>query len=195
MDLYYSAEFVLIILLFFRLVLLLRFDKRFFIYFSDVLIYISVLFLNSLLHEIGLNEHLINRIYNLILPLNLLLAVLIGQRLKPIFTLSFIIALDFFAVFKVDIRLVPLLYAVAICAMIIKALHMISKSGKLLKVSPVYFVTATDLLFTLMSLELSQLKVDWSLSKYINIVQSISLAVFFIDVVLYHVYIRRFFII
>jgi len=195
MDLYYGAEFILIILLFFRLLFLLRLDRRVFIYFSDVLIYISVLFLNSLLHEIGINELLVNRIYNLILPLNLLVAVLIGQSLKLKLTFAFIIVLDLFAVFQVDIRLVPLLYAVAICAMIIKALHMTSKSGKLLKASPIYFVTATDLLFTLLSLELSQLKVDWSLSKYINNVQSISLTVFFIDVVLYHVYIRRFFII
>jgi hypothetical protein len=195
MDLYHYSEFALVSVLFFRMLYFLCLDRSLLLKNLELVIYFLVLFLNSLLHEIGLNESVINRLYNIVLPLSLIVSLGFEGSKKPLFTLMIILMGNFFFINFYNIKIVSILYVVSIFMVILKAINMTGKSSRILRSSPLYLVLAIDLIFTIVSLELSQFSVDWSLSKYINNVQSISLAVFFIDVVLYHVYIRRFFII
>lgn len=195
MKIYHYVEFVLILLLVLRILYFLRLDRTMLFKHLELLIYFFVLFLNSLTHELGFNGIFINRLYNALLPVSLIVSISFDKLKKPIFIMF---TTGFFVIFIFKIsyeKIVSILYVISTCMVIMKAINMTRKSSKLLKVSPVYFVIALDLIFTLISVELSQFKVNWSLSKYANYVQSISLIVFFVNVVIYHVYIRRFFVV
>lgn len=195
MDWYHYSEFALVSILFFRVIYFFSLDRNFLSKNLEFLMYFFVLFLNSLLHELGLNELVINRLYNLILPASLIISIVFGGFLKPFFTLIVILLSNVVFINFCNMKIVSIMYVVSICLVILKAIKMTRKSSKILRASPLYFVLAIDLIFTIVSLELSQFKVDWSLSKYVYYIQSISLAVFFIDLVLFNVYIRRFYLI
>lgn len=193
MNLYFRAEFILIIILFFRVVVLLFKNKITIPENLVFLIYFLLIFLNSLFHELGFKTSMLNRLYNQILAVSLFVAILLQGFEKPALMVLIIIVSNIIFIAFCDIGFSSVLYVFLIFLLISKAIKLTRKSSKLLKLSPLYLILAIDVIFTLISFELSQFNVDWNLSKYINCVQSISLFVFFSDVILYHVYLRRFF--
>jgi len=158
----------------------------------SILYYLVAIFLNIPLNLILTDKQEINEIYHSTMPWVILIPFLLKNRRieVDIFTIMLLSIINFI-ISSYYIKL--FLYISSIIIMLFTAIKIVIKSKTHLNKSPLYVVIAVDLLITIVIMILSEFEVDWSLSNYIDILGSLNSSVFFCNVVLYHVFIRRYF--
>jgi F0F1-type ATP synthase membrane subunit a len=152
-----------------------------------------MVFINSIFNLINFNTDLINELYNKVLPISIIvfLAFVEFVSLKNIIIL--LITLNTIVIYTNDPKVNLVLYILCVILMMFKAIKLSGKSSQDMKKSPLYIIYSIDLLFSAVSIQLSQINYNWQQSKYIGYIGFIGMFVFLLNLILTHVYLRRFF--
>lgn len=194
MIFYHFGELIILFALIIRILYYSRKDFNKLKINTEVYVYILILFLNNIICSIIDNVPLLFESYNAIVP-SLLVVLLILDRFKHFFIkfcISILISFLFFYLNNSIFNLI--LYIAAILLMLRKAFYFTKNSSINLHRSSLYIIFSIDLLFSILNMQLGNIDLEWNQSKLINYLGTLSAVVFFINLILTHVFIRRFFV-
>jgi hypothetical protein len=161
----------------------------------EILLYIFTVLINSLLCFIFGENETLTRVFDIILPLSIIIPILARQKRKlyKLLILLFL-PISYFALIPANDNIKYLLYITSMMILFIFSIKLALGSGKDLKKSPMYLLFALDFLITTILQQLYGLNVNWKDSVYVGFVGIVVLFFYLINLILAHVYIRRFFI-
>ncbi len=188
----------------FECVVLLVLVLRIFIYFArglklkydnfDAFLYLFFVLINSIAHLFIKDILLLNSLYDSFLPATLFLFFIIRNKLNKSWIL---VSVLFFSIviYNFNNNYINLfLYLCAMLFMLYRAVVLGSQSSNNLKISPLYVMFSIDLLFSILTMQLAYTSCNWQNSYLINYLGVFSLFIFSSTLILFHVYIRRFFV-
>lgn len=161
----------------------------------EILLYIFAVFLNSLVCIFFGENDLITIIFDVIFPLTIIIPILARQKSKShkLFLLLFL-PISYFALIPTYDEIRYFLYMLCMMILFIYSIKLTVGSGNDLKKSPMYLLIALDFLITTILQQLYSFKINWVDSHYVGFVGVVVLFFYFINLILAHVYIRRFFV-
>jgi hypothetical protein len=161
----------------------------------EILLYIFTVLINSLLCFIFGENETLTGVFDIILPLSIIIPILARQKRKlyKLLILLFL-PISYFALIPANDNIKYLLYITSMMILFIFSIKLALGSGKDLKKSPMYLLFALDFLITTILQQLYGLNVNWKDSVYVGFVGIIVLFFYLTNLILAHVYIRRFFI-
>jgi hypothetical protein len=161
----------------------------------EILLYIFTVLINSLLCFIFGENETLTGVFDIILPLSIIIPILARQKRKlyKLLILLFL-PISYFALIPANDNIKYLLYITSMMILFIFSIKLALGSGKDLKKSPMYLLFAFDFLITTILQQLYGLNVNWKDSVYVGFVGIIVLFFYLTNLILAHVYIRRFFI-
>ncbi len=161
----------------------------------EIFIYIFAVFIDSLLYlEFG-ESKTITIVFDVILPLSIIIPILTRQKSK-IYKLLLLLFIPFsyFALIPSQDKIRYFLYILSMILLFIYSIKLTSGTSKDLKKSPMYLLFALDFLVTTILQQLYGFNINWKDSVYVGFVGIFVLFFYLINLILAHVYIRRFFI-
>jgi hypothetical protein len=161
----------------------------------EILLYIFTVLINSLLCFIFGENETLTGVFDIILPLSIIIPILARQKRKlyKLLILLFL-PISYFALIPANDNIKYLLYITSMMILFIFSIKLALGSGKDLKKSPMYLLFAFDFLITTILQQLYGLNVNWKDSVYVGFVGIVVLFFYLTNLILAHVYIRRFFI-
>lgn len=161
----------------------------------EILLYIFTVFINSLLCFILDENETITIVFDVILPLSIIIPILARQKSK-IYKLLLLLFIPFsyFALIPSQDKTRYFLYILSLILLFIYSIKLTSGTSKDLKKSPMYLLFALDFLVTTILQQLYGFNINWKDSVYVGFVGIVVLLFYLINLILAHVYIRRFFI-
>jgi hypothetical protein len=195
MIVYSYLEIPLLFVLVFRIFVYSRIDFNVLKSHFEILLYIFTVFTNSLLCIIIGENKTITLVFDIILPLSIIIPILARQKRKiyKLFLLSFI-PITYFALIPANDKIRYLLYILSMMILFTYSIKLAVGSGKDLKKSPIYLLFALDFLVTIILQQLYGFNINWKDSVFVGFVGIVVLFFYLINLILAHVYIRRFFI-
>jgi hypothetical protein len=160
----------------------------------EILLYIFAVFIDSLVSIIFGENNSITIIFDVVFPLTIIIPILARQKGKSHkLLLMLFVPFSYFALIPTNDEIRYLLYVLCMMILFIYSIILTLGSGKDLKKSPMYLLFALDFLITTILQQLYGRKVNWVDSKYVGYVGFVVLFFYLINLILAHVYIRRFF--
>ncbi len=197
MKLYYIVEFLIVFSLVVRMVYYLKINPKIIHQNLEVINYISVVYLLSILSLLRLNkieEDYLVEIYDVLIPPLILFPIFLNGKISVKSILILIVLFTSAFHYFLNEKFIEILYIIAIYMLVRKAIKLSSGSSRNLKKSPMYIILTLDVFFTVMSVSLNYVSSYWSHSILITHYGQVSLVIFLLNLILFHVYIRRFFI-
>lgn len=195
MIVYSYLEILILIILIYRIYYYSRLNLNIVKSNFEILLYIFTVFINSLLCFILDENETITMLFDVILPLSIIIPILARQKSKiyKLLLLSFI-PISYFALIPENDKIRYLLFIVSMLILLIYSIKLTLGSSKDLKKSPMYLLFALDFLVTTILQQLYGFNINWKDSVYVGFVGIVVLFFYLINLILAHVYIRRFFI-
>jgi hypothetical protein len=161
----------------------------------EIFIYIFAVFIDSLLYLVFGENKTITIVFDVILPLSIIIPILSRQKSK-IYKLLLLLFIPFsyFALIPSQDKTRYFLYMLSLILLFIYSIKLTSGTSKDLKKSPMYLLFALDFLVTTILQQLYGFNINWKDSVYVGFVGIVVLFFYLINLILAHVYIRRFFI-
>jgi hypothetical protein len=196
MKLYFIVEFLVVFTLVVRMVYYLKINPKIIHQNLEVINYISVVYVLILINLFfkATRTETVLEIYDVMIPPLILFPMFLNGKLPVKFILILVILFCIPFYFFYYGKLIEVLYIIAIFMVIRKAIKLSTGSSRNLQKSPMYIIITIDLLFTLMSVSFHYTSINWSQSDLICYYGRVSAAFFLSNLILFHVYIRRFFI-
>lgn len=197
MKLYYIVEFLIVFSLVVRMVYYLKINPKIIHQNLEVINYISVVYLLSILSLLRLNkieEDYLVEIYDVLIPPLILFPIFLNGKISVKSILILIVLFTSAFHYFLNEKFIEILYIIAIYMLVRKAIKLSSGSSRNLKKSPMYIILTLDVFFTVMSVSLNYVSSYWKHSILITHYGQVSLVIFLLNLILFHVYIRRFFI-
>ena len=161
----------------------------------EILLYIFAVFIDSLVSIIFGENNSITIIFDVIFPLTILIPILARQKSKSHkLLLLLFVPFSYFALIPTQDKMRYFLYLLSLILLFIYSIKLTSGTSKDLKKSPMYLLFALDFLVTIILQQLYGLNINWKDSVYVGFVGIVVLFFYLINLILAHVYIRRFFI-
>ncbi len=196
MKLYSVVEFLVVFSLVVRMVYYLKINPKIIHQNLEVINYISIIYILVLINFFfkATRSEAVFEIYDVLIPPLILFPMFLNGKLpaKLILLLIILFCIPFY--FFYYGRLIEILYIFSIFMVIRKAILLSIGSSRNLKKSPIYIIITIDLLFALMSVSFHYSSINWSQSDLISYYGEVAAAFFLTNLILFHVYIRRFFI-
>ncbi len=195
MIVYSYLEILILLILIYRIYYYSRLNFNIVKSNFEILLYIFTIFINSLLCFILDENETITILFDVILPLSIIIPILARQKSKiyKLLLLSFI-PISYFALIPGNDKIRYLLFIISMLLLFIYSIKLTLGSGKDLKKSPMYLLFALDFLVTTILQQLYGFNINWKDSVYVGFVGIVVLLFYLINLILAHVYIRRFFI-
>ncbi len=161
----------------------------------EIFIYIFAVFIDSLLYLVFGENKTITIVFDVILPLSIIIPILSRQKSK-IYKLLLLLFIPFsyFDLIPSQDKTRYFLYMLSLILLFIYSIKLTSGTSKDLKKSPMYLLFALDFLVTTILQQLYGFNINWKDSVYVGFVGIVVLFFYLINLILAHVYIRRFFI-
>ena len=195
MKLYFIVEFLVVFTLVVRMVYYLKINPKIIHQNLEVINYISVIYVFVLFNFFkATRTEAVLEIYDVLIPPLILFPMFLNGKLPVKFILILVILFCIPFYFFYYGKLIEVLYIIAIFMVIRKAIKLSTGSSRNLQKSPMYIIIMIDLLFTLMSVSFHYTSINWSQSDLICYYGRVAAAFFLSNLILFHVYIRRFFI-
>ena len=197
MKLYYIVEFLIVFSLVVRMVYYLKINPKIIHQNLEVINYISVVYLLSILSLLRLNkieEDYLVEIYDVLIPPLILFPMFLNGKISAKSILILIVLFTASFHYFLNEKFIEILYIIAIFMLVRKAIKLSSGSSRNLKKSPLYIILTLDVFFTVMSVSLNYVSSYWSHSILITHYGQVSVVIFLLNLILFHVYIKRFFI-
>ncbi len=161
----------------------------------EIFIYIFAVFIDSFLYLVLGANSAITILFDVILPLSIIIPILVRQKSRlPKLLLLLFIPISYFALIPTQDKMRYFLYIFSMILLFIYSIKLNSGTSKDLKKSPMYLLFALDFLVTIILQQLYGLNINWKDSEYVGFVGVVVLFIYLINLILAHVYIRRFFI-
>jgi hypothetical protein len=161
----------------------------------EIFIYIFAVFIDSLLCLVFDDYKTITVLFDIILPLSIIIPILTRQKSKIYkLLLLLIIPISYLALIPSQDKIRYFLYIFSMILLFICSIKLTSGTSKDLKKSPMYLLFALDFLVTAILQQLYGFNINWKDSVYVGLVGIVVLLFYLINLILAHVYIRRFFI-
>jgi hypothetical protein len=161
----------------------------------EIFIYIFAVFIDSFLYLVLGANSAITILFDVILPLSIIIPILVRQKSRlPKLLLLLFIPISYFALIPTQDKIRYFLYIFSMILLFIYSIKLNSGTSKDLKKSPMYLLFALDFLVTIILQQLYGLNINWKDSEYVGFVGVVVLFIYLINLILAHVYIRRFFI-
>ena len=195
MKLYFIVEFLVEFTLVVRMVYYLKINPKIIFQNLEVINYISVIYVWAILNffNIAKTDEVVE-IYDVLIPPLILFPMFLNGKISVKSILLLIIAFSAAFHYFLNEKFIEILYIIAIFMVVRKAIKLSSGSSRNLKKSPLYIILTLDVFFTVMSVSLNYVSSYWSHSILITHYGQVSVVIFLLNLILFHVYIKRFFI-
>jgi len=195
MRFYSYLEFVILLALVLRLIIYTNINNKALNFNLEIILYIIFMFLNNISYLIfGFNKTS-NSIFDAIFPLCIIVPN-IGRKFN--FNILITLILFVFSFLTTIIFMEEFLYYFlslgSLIILILTSIKLAQGSSINLKKTPLYLILIIDFLFMIIIQRLIAVKINWSESHFIGYVENVVLFVYLINLILSHVYVRRFFI-
>ena len=161
----------------------------------EIFIYIFAVFIDSLLCLVFDDCKTITVLFDIILPLSIIIPILTRRKSKIYkLLLLLIIPISYLALIPSQDKIRYFLYIFSMILLFIYSIKLTSGTSKDLKKSPMYLLFALDFLVTTILQQLYGFNINWKDSVYVGFVSIVVLFFYLINLILAHVFIRRFFI-
>ena len=200
MKIYFIVEFLIVFSLVeftvvVRMVYYLKINPKIIFQNLEVINYISVIYVWAILNffNIAKTDEVVE-IYDVLIPPLILFPMFLNGKISVKSILILIVLFTSAFHYFLNEKFIEILYIIAIFMLVRKAIKLSSGSSRNLKKSPLYIILTLDVFFTVMSVSLNYVSSYWKHSILITYYGQVSLVIFLLNLILFHVYIKRFFI-
>jgi hypothetical protein len=194
MEFYHIAEFAVLLILIIRLCFYLRISNNIATKNLELLLYIALIFFDSLVFVFIGEHNVVTGIFDSILPA-LIIIPIICRRFHHSNSIQ-ILAIILFSILNWVLNNSMwnyFLLLLCIVFLISLAIKLATGPNRSRKKTPLYVVFSIDLIIIAIFQQISILEIKWTNSTYASHIDNGLLIAYFINLILTHVYIRRYF--
>ncbi len=194
MIIYHIAEFVILTLLVIRIFYYLKFNKVILRENLEVLLYIFLVFLDNLVNLLFGNFPIFTTIFDSVLPCIIIIPIIF--RKLSLSSNSLILTILLLCAFSLKINNLHfnyILYIVSISILILESINLGTGSSRNRKKTPLYIIIIIDLIAIVIVQQIQVLNIRWDNSIFAVKSDYIALTIYMTNLILTHVYIRRYF--
>jgi hypothetical protein len=194
MEFYHIAEFTVLLVLIIRLYFYLRISKKIATSNLELLLYISLLFLDSLVFICFGEYNIITAIFDSILPALIIIPIVCRRfHCSNLIQISTIILFSTFNWVVNNSTWNYFLLLLCIVCLTSSAIQLATGPIRSRRKTPLYVVFSIDLIIIAIFQQISLLQIKWTNSIYASHIDAGLLIAYFVNLIFTHVYIRRYF--
>lgn len=194
MIIYHIAEFVILTLLIIRIGYYLKSNREILRENLELILYITLVFIDNSVNLFFGNNSLSTIVFDSILPATIILPIIFRRLNLGIHFLIFtILSLSTFSIILNNAIYNYILYLLSIVSFIYELIHLATGSSRNRKKTPLYLIFLVDLMAIVIVQQIEILNIQWDNSIFAIKSDYIALTIYMTNLILTHVYIRRYF--